>query len=145
MGLVNTIIDKRTKCPWCGGQSVPLHYRGGRIDWQSKDLSDRGNCWELGEQITLGSGANLTFKSEDDAWWSGCFSCSICHVFIEARIVIEKGIITEIIPKTKEEMKCPKCKRENTYLNMWKEPNGKYREEIQCMDCLKEASVEAEI
>ena len=103
MGLVNTIYSKGIKCPECGME----------IDsWQSKDISNRMNGWDVGDKIILKEHGDEFIMSTDNVW-TGFSSCSKfdminkrmvgCDKYWECDIIIKKGVITEItnirIPK----------------------------------------------
>jgi len=99
MGLTNNIGTKEDiKCLKC---KKSLRYDTEHpvlkdtIFFQSKDMSDRGNQWMVGEKIELGDGG-LLFTSNGNAVWTGCEICPHCRAFFECDIVIKNGTIKEI-------------------------------------------------
>lgn len=99
MGLNNDIKTKEDlKCSECGKSlrwDTEHPSFKGIITFQSKDLSDRCNCWYVGERITLELGG-LIFKAEGDDKWSGCNHCPHCKAFLDVDIIIKEGVIKEI-------------------------------------------------
>ena len=99
MGLFNEIKTKEdVKCPKC---KKSLRYDTEHpslkniISFQSKDLSDRGNGWYVGDKIIIEHGG-LKFVAEGDAIWSGIHGCPHCRTTFECDIIIKNGVIKEI-------------------------------------------------
>ena len=99
MGLTNEIGTKEDiKCLKCK-KSLRFDTEHpsfkGLIIFQSRDMSNRMNCWMIGDKITMEDGG-LEFTSKNNTIWTGAHMCPHCRAFFECDIVIKKGVIDSI-------------------------------------------------
>lgn len=115
MGLTNDIYTKEEiLCPNCKKSLKPSsfylkdysekekkkkikeHLWFDIVSFQSKDLFDRGYCWEVGDKIILRCGGGLKFSAEGDDVWEGFKICPHCHEGIICDIIIKNGVIVKL-------------------------------------------------